>query len=130
MNRRWLLIGLLAGAGSAFAQCEAPAAVTRLLGGAAFGRKVVETQAGRDARAAAFRAALVEYPDNYFILRRELQVSYFDEPEERIRLAREWHDRHSGNPVFELLEAWALEGKDTPQAIRRMEVRSSADNDI
>ncbi len=119
--KRSLLGLVLFAAGTAFAQCEAPAPVSKLLAGPAFGRKVVESQADVDARAAAFRDARAQYPDNYFILRRELQVSYFNQPEERLRVAREWHAGHPGSPMFELLEAFALEGRDTPQAIRRLE---------
>jgi thiol-disulfide isomerase/thioredoxin len=126
MNRSPFALVFFAAAGTAFAQCEAPQPVSQLLAGAAFGRKVVETQADEDARAAAFRDALAQFPDNYFILRRELQVGYFDRPEERIRVAREWHAQHPGNTQFELLEAFALAGKDTLQAIRRMEALEAA----
>ena len=131
MSRTSLLAVLFAAAAAnAWAQCEAPAAILRLLDRPEFGRRAAEPQAARDARAAAYRDALAQYPDNYFILRRELQMSYFDRPAgERIQRAREVHARHPGDPAFELLEAFALENHDTPQAIRRLEALQAAHPD-
>jgi len=126
-----LLALLTAPAAPAFAQCEAPAPVRRLLDGAAFRRKVLETQSDKDARAAAYREALAEYPDDSFILRSELQVHFAMEPaEDRIAWAQDLRAQHPGSLTYELLEAAALEGKDTPVAIRRMEALETAHPEI
>ena len=105
--------------GIALAQCEIPVAVQELLENRAMQRRVFETQAQRDARAAAFKGALAQFPDNYFIL--SDQMMRILDPDERIRWASDLLKQHPDNPIYEILDAESLLGKNTPEAIRRLE---------
>jgi hypothetical protein len=72
-----LVLGLafmLSSNGIVLAQCEIPVAVRELLEKPAMQRQLFETQAQKDARAAAFKNALTQFPDNYFILRAQMMT--------------------------------------------------------
>jgi thiol-disulfide isomerase/thioredoxin len=121
-SMRKLMLGLafmLSVNGIAFAQCEMPVAVRELLENPAMQRQLYETQAQRDARAAAFKKAVAQFPDNYFILR--AQMTTMSDPDERFSWASDLRKQHPDDPVYQMLEAESLLGKDTPEAIRRFE---------
>jgi thiol-disulfide isomerase/thioredoxin len=105
--------------GIALAQCEMPIAVRELLENPAMQRQLFETQAQKDARAAAFQKALAQFPDDYFILR--AQIMTIPDPDEKCRWAADLLKQHPEYPVYQMLEAESLLGKDTPEAIRRFE---------
>ncbi|HEY3837977.1 MAG TPA: redoxin family protein [Bryobacteraceae bacterium] len=118
---------LAAGGGSIFAQCEASKPVRDVLQKPEFRRKIVETQEQKDARASAFRKALSEYPDNYFILVRK--VSSLEDAGDALAWAQEEHRRHPNVLVYEMIEAEAMLGLNTPEAIRRLEALKAAHPD-
>jgi thiol-disulfide isomerase/thioredoxin len=111
-------------AGVAFAQCEVPVPVRQLLEKPEFRHKIVETPAEKETRAAAYRKAHEQHPNNWFLLRSELRS--FDEPSEAREFARAQRAAHPDALVYEMLEAEALLGKDTPEAIRRLRALSAA----
>ena len=113
------LVFMISVDGIALAQCEIPVAVQELLENRVMRRRVFETQAQREARAAAFKGALAQFPDNYFIL--SDQMMRILDPDERIRWASDLLKQHPDNPVYEILDAESLLGKNTPEAIRRLE---------
>ncbi len=124
---RWLAIWIAAGAGVAFAQCEVSAPVRKLLEKSEFRAKIVETAEQREARNAAFRKALDEFADNYFVLRAQLRG--FDDRGEALEWARSERRAHPGHLVYEMIEAEALAGRDTPEAIRRLEALAASHPD-
>ena len=117
----------LAGTGLLFAQCESSAPVRELLKKPEFRRKAVDTEADRDMRTAAFKKALSEHPDDYFLLRRELQS--FEDPDEALAWARGQSRRHPDTLVYQVIEAQALMGRNTPEAIKRLEALNAAHPD-
>jgi thiol-disulfide isomerase/thioredoxin len=123
-----LIFWSTAGAAMMFAQCEAGAPLRQLLQKPEFRRKIVETQAEKDTRSAAFQKALADYPDNYFVLAR--QLSSFDDPDQALAWARDQRSQHTGSVVYEMIEAEALLGRDTPEAIRRLEALKAAHPDL
>lgn len=123
----WLAIWIAAGAGVAFAQCEVSAPVQKLLDKPEFRAKIVETAEQREARNAAFRKALEEFPDSYFVLRAQLRG--FDDRGEALQWARGERHAHPGHLVYEMIEAEALAGRDTPEAIRRLEALAASHPD-
>ena len=98
--------------------------VRQLLEKPEFRGRIVESAAERDARHAAFRKAHDAYPDNYFVLRSELRS--FDDRGDALQWARNQRREHPDRPVYEMIEAEALLGRDTPEAIRRMEALKRA----
>jgi len=105
--------------GVAWAQCEIPVPIRELLEKPLMQRRLFETRDQKDARAAAFKNGLAQYPDNYFILRAQMMM--MSEPDERIGWAGDLLKQHPGNPVYMMLDAESLLGKNTPEAIRRLE---------
>jgi thiol-disulfide isomerase/thioredoxin len=117
-----------AGAGPLFAQCEAPTPVRELLQKPEFRRKFVETQAQKDGRTAAFRKALSEHPDDYFVLRR--QLTSFEDPQQALAWTRDERQQHPDSTIYEMIEAEALLGINTPEAIKQMEALKAAHPDL
>ena len=111
----------------AFAQCEASKPVRELLQESQFRGKIIETQAQKDARNFAFRSALEQYPDDYFILSR--QLSSFRDPDQALDWARAQSRLHPDHRVYEMIEAEATLGHDTPEAIRQLEALKAAHRD-
>lgn len=105
--------------GIAWAQCEVPVAVRELMETPAMKRQLFETEAQKDARAAAFKKALAQFPDNHFILR--AQMTRISDLDERSRWAADLLAQHPDDPVYQMVAAESLLGKDTPEAIRRLE---------
>lgn len=105
--------------GTAWAQCEVPAEVQGLLKDPALQPQLFETESQKDARAAAFKKALAQFPDNLFILR--AQMRRMSDPDERSRWAADLLAQHPNDPVYQMVAAESLLGKDTPEAIRRLE---------
>jgi thiol-disulfide isomerase/thioredoxin len=111
--------------GIVWAQCEIPAEIREILKKPGIQRtKILETQQERSARVAAIKEALTAYPDNYFLL--QTQLRGFDDPNERLRRAKEMRKQHPDNPVYAVLEADALLGIDTAAAIRLLEEQKAA----
>lgn len=112
-----LVLLLAAASGILHAQCEPSEAVRRILYEATFPEKDL-TQAAQEARRKAIlNSGLQQHPHDYFLLHR-LIVQGGDESLEAARQARE---KHPDMPVYELIYAAALVGRDTPEAIRRLE---------
>jgi thiol-disulfide isomerase/thioredoxin len=114
-----IAMSLASGAGMLLGQCEAPAPVREMLQNSEFRRTMGETQAQREARDAAFRKALAEYPDDYFVLRRKLLS--FEDSGEGLAWARDERRQHPDSTVYEMIGAEALLGRNTPGAIKQME---------
>jgi thiol-disulfide isomerase/thioredoxin len=118
---------MLAAGGIAWAQCEIPASVREILDQPVMRQTPWETEAQKDARTAAFKNAMARYPDSYFLLRAQMMTL---DPEERIRWAGELLRQNPDKPVYALLDAESLLGKDTREAIRRFEAVKTAHPEI
>lgn len=105
---------------TAHAQCE-PSASVRALVERSYLRHV--TGLSREERAAKrtaiLKAGLAGHPDDYFLLRQLLAIE--ENRDARILWSRSLLDTHPDLPVYVLLHARALEGRDTPAAVRMLE---------
>jgi len=124
---RLLIAALFLAAGwrSLRAQCETSLTVHQILDRV---NQILEgsgTRRERDTKVQTLLdAGLAEHPGDYFLLRARWLV------EQDSGTGRAWaaavHRQHSEDPVYALIEAQALVGRDTPEAIRRMEALEAA----
>jgi hypothetical protein len=70
-------------------------------------------------RTALLRQSATEQPHDYFLLRRLLQAE--EKQDEQIRIAKEWRAKYPDRPVYVVLHARALMGRDTREALRMLE---------
>lgn len=107
------------------AQCEASAPVRQVIE-----RSYLRQESGLAAperkarRVAILEEGLAGHADDYFLLRQEMNAE--DEYEPRLRWAEALHEKHPDRPVYALLHAQALEGIDTPRAIRMLDELKAA----
>jgi len=111
-------IVLAAAQGVLHAQCEAPAPVRQILEKAAALRDESGlTKAEQDSRRAAIhRQGLIEHSHDYFLLRGQMDGE--DKQDARIGWARSMREKYPDRPLYILLHAQALMGRDTPEATR------------
>jgi thiol-disulfide isomerase/thioredoxin len=109
-------------AGIAHGQCEAPAAIREVLDRPQVRQEVSLTQAERDTkRTKILEDALAKYPHSYFLLA-SLMSSQGDKSQDApIHWAETLRMQYPEEPVYVLMHAKALVGKNTPEAIRLLE---------
>ncbi len=113
-----LVLLLAAASGILYAQCEPSEAVRRILYEAMFSEKDL-TQAEQEARRKAIlTAGLRQHPHDYFLLHGLIVMQGGDDA---LAAARQAREKYPDEPVYELIYAAALVGRDTPEAIRRLE---------
>lgn len=116
---------LVATGGSLWAQCEPSAPVRQILEKAALLYETSLTMAEQNSRRAAiYEQGLAEHPHDYFLLRAQMDAE--DEQDAQIRWAKSLREKYPDQPVYVLLHARALMGRDTPQAIRMLEALKAA----
>ncbi|HEU0139975.1 MAG TPA: TlpA disulfide reductase family protein [Bryobacteraceae bacterium] len=79
-------------------------------------------------RTALLRQAAADQPHDYFLLRRLLQAE--EKQDEQLRIAKEWRAKYPGRPVYVVLHARALMGRDTREALRMLEEMKAAHPEI
>ncbi len=81
------------------------------------------TRAEEDARRkAVLTAGLEQHPHDYFLLHRLIVMQgALQGGDEALETARQARKQHLDEPVYDLIYAEALVGRDTPEAIRRLE---------
>lgn len=111
------------------AQCEASAPVRYILNNADPYRQTGLSKAERTARQTAIlKDGLAQHPDDYFLLRRQMLAQ--DSKDAEIRWAKLLYEKSPDRPVWALLYAQALVGRDTPEAIRMLEALKAAHPDM
>jgi|CZKC01.1.fsa_nt_gi thiol-disulfide isomerase/thioredoxin len=118
-------LSLALGAGIVHAQCAATRADREFTERAQFRLDPPAPPAAMNAkRAAIFDEGLAKYPGDIFLLRN--RMSSEPDHEAEIRWATALREKHPGDPAYAILYALSLEGKNTPEAIRMLEVIQSA----
>ncbi len=117
----------LAGAAAAHAQCEPSPPVRQVLDRYRQQSRTAHFKADREAAAATLLAGLGEHPDDAFLLRARMHALESEmDPGAQLLWARAQHDQHPDRPIYELLHAEALVGRDTPAARRMLEALAAA----
>jgi thiol-disulfide isomerase/thioredoxin len=114
----------------AAAQCEPAPAVREVLAQVyALEELSLPRQVRSDRARALVDAGLAEHGGDYFLLHQRMLAETAGEA--RVRWAASMRERHEGDPVFDLLAAEAMEGHDTPEALRRLAALAGAhDTDL
>ena len=122
-----ILLASLAGAAAALAQCEPPPPVRQILDRYAQQSRTAHFKADRDAAAAILVAGLGDHPDDAFLLRARMRaLERESDPGAQLEWAHAQHDQHPDRPIYALLHAEALVGRDTPAARRMIEALAAA----
>ncbi len=121
------LLALLSGTAAALAQCEPSPPVRQILDRYQRQSRAAHDKADRDAAVAILLAGLGEHPDDAFLLGARLRALEWEvDLGEQLQWARAQHDQHPDRPVYALLHAEALVGRDTPAARRMLEALAAA----
>jgi thiol-disulfide isomerase/thioredoxin len=116
------LLTSLAGATAAYAQCEPSSPVRQILDRYTPRWRLAHWKADRDAAVAILQAGMDEHPDDPFLLRERLRAFDRDgDPGARLRWAQAQHQQHPDQPIYVVLHAEALLGRDTPAALHMLE---------
>jgi thiol-disulfide isomerase/thioredoxin len=102
-----------------FAQCEPALAVRETLEQAWAAGLELPHKDAQPARQKIYRLALEKHPHDYFLLRMILDTTA--DKAAALEWAKAQRDTHPEHPVYELIYAHALEGRDTPEAQRLFE---------
>ena len=118
---------LLASAnGILYAQCEASAGVRSVRDKAQLRAETGLSMAEQKARRAAiYQQGLAEHPHDYFIFRQQMDLDD-DKQDAQIAWAKSMHEKYPAQPVYVLLHARALMGKDTPEGFRMLDALKAA----
>jgi len=120
-------LSFLGGAAAGHAQCEPSPPVRQILDRYEQQSRTAHFKADRDAAAAILLAGLGEHPDDAFLLRARMHALEPEvDPGAQLQWARAQHDQHPDRPVYALLHAEALVGRDTPAARRMLEDLAAA----
>ncbi len=118
-----LVVVVISGVG--FAQCEPSMPVRQIIERSYLRDETGLTKAERDAKGIAILdAGVAKYPHEYYLLRARM----LSEPDRaaQLRWAEAMHRKYPNRPVYELLHATAMVGKETPEAQRRLEALKKA----
>ncbi len=107
-------------AAALFAQCEPPIPVRELLEKIWTDGYDLPFSESRRTRHEAYRAALEKHPHDYFLLRMMLMTTA--DNEQAIAWARDLRDRRPDQPVYTLIYAQALEGRNSAETVRLLEM--------
>ncbi len=127
MSQIFAAIVFLASAnGILYAQCEASAGVRRVRDKALLRAETGLSMAEQKARRAAiYQQGLAEHPHDYFLLRQQIDLDD-DKQDARIAWAKAMREKYPAQPVYVLLHARALMGKDTPEGLRMLDALKAA----
>ena len=115
-------------AGIAHAQCAATRADREFTERAQFRLDPPSPPATQNAkRAAVFDEGLAKYPADIFLLRNRMSAE--PDHESEIRWADAMRQKHPTDPVYTIVYAISLEGKNTPEAIKMLEALQVAHPD-
>jgi hypothetical protein len=106
--------------GAIYGQCEATAPVRQILERSRLREEHGLTKAETYSRQVKIlEEGLTQYPNDYFLLDARMHAEHGRDAQ--IQWAQSLQKRDSNQPIYDLLYATALEGKDTPLAIKTLE---------
>jgi thiol-disulfide isomerase/thioredoxin len=120
---RFIFVGILFLAsfeGAIYGQCEATAPVRQIVERSRLREEHGLTKAETYARQVKIlEDGLTQYPNDYFLLQARMHAEHGRDAQ--IQWAQSLQKRDSSQPIYDLLYATAMEGKDTPLAIKTLE---------
>jgi thiol-disulfide isomerase/thioredoxin/outer membrane protein assembly factor BamD (BamD/ComL family) len=119
------IVSLLGWTGVAHAQCEATTQVRPILTRSVRVQEINLTRTEKlSQQTKILDEGLAAHPDDYFLLRSRMLVE--PDKDSQVRWAEALQNRFPNRPVYALLHAMALEGKNTPEAIQMLEALETA----